>query len=152
MDEAGRVRMPPEKGEAMLPEYDRSGMTGAKKQLLKEIQKSALGTKLEPGAMPVAGSGGPQIYRLLSRSSIPRSVALRHPGFWRRSSYASIAILFRSTGRRPFWKTATGFICHVRTWPAGMGLATDWLRPIYEHIRTGVMAGGYLQIDETPIP
>ena len=30
-----------------------------------------------------------------------------------------------------------------------MGLAADWLRPIYEQIRTGVMAGGYLQIDET---
>jgi len=32
-----------------------------------------------------------------------------------------------------------------------MGLAADWLRPIYEHIRTGVLGGGYLQIDETPI-
>ncbi len=32
-----------------------------------------------------------------------------------------------------------------------MGLAADWLRPIYKQIRTGVMAGGYLQIDETPI-
>ena len=32
-----------------------------------------------------------------------------------------------------------------------MELAADWLRPIYEEIRTGVMAGGYLQIDETPI-
>jgi transposase len=32
-----------------------------------------------------------------------------------------------------------------------IGLAADWLRPIYEEIRTGVMAGGYLQIDETPI-
>jgi transposase len=30
-------------------------------------------------------------------------------------------------------------------------LAADWLRPIYETIRTGVMAGGYVQIDETPI-
>ena len=30
-------------------------------------------------------------------------------------------------------------------------LAADWLKPIYEHIRTGVMAGGYLQVDETPI-
>ena len=30
-------------------------------------------------------------------------------------------------------------------------LAADWLKPIYEHIRTGVMAGGYVQIDETPI-
>jgi len=32
-----------------------------------------------------------------------------------------------------------------------LGLAADWLRPIYEHIRTGVMAGGYVQIDATPI-
>ena len=32
-----------------------------------------------------------------------------------------------------------------------MGLAADWLRPIYEQIRTGVMAGGYIQVDETPI-
>lgn len=32
-----------------------------------------------------------------------------------------------------------------------MGLAADWLRPVYEEIRTGVMAGGYIQVDETPI-
>lgn len=30
-------------------------------------------------------------------------------------------------------------------------LAADWLKPIYEHIRTGVMSGGYVQVDETPI-
>ena len=30
-------------------------------------------------------------------------------------------------------------------------LAADWLKPIYEHIRTGVLAGGYVQADETPI-
>ncbi len=30
-------------------------------------------------------------------------------------------------------------------------LSADWLKPIYEHIRTGVMAGGYVQVDETPI-
>lgn len=30
-------------------------------------------------------------------------------------------------------------------------LAAEWLKPIYEHIRTGVMAGGYVQVDETPI-
>ena len=29
VDEVGRVRMPPERREAMLGEYDRSGMTGA---------------------------------------------------------------------------------------------------------------------------
>jgi len=30
-------------------------------------------------------------------------------------------------------------------------LCADWLKPIYQTIRTGVMAGGYVQIDETPI-
>jgi len=29
-----------------------------------------------------------------------------------------------------------------------VALAADWLRPIYEAIRTGVMAGGYVQVDE----
>ncbi len=32
-----------------------------------------------------------------------------------------------------------------------MELGADWLRPIYEEIRTGVLGGGYVQIDETPI-
>lgn len=32
-----------------------------------------------------------------------------------------------------------------------LGLAADWLTPLYEEIRTGVMSGGYVQIDETPI-
>ena len=30
-------------------------------------------------------------------------------------------------------------------------LAAGWLRPIYQQIRTGVLAGGYVQVDETPI-
>ena len=29
-----------------------------------------------------------------------------------------------------------------------MALAADWLRPIYETIRTGVLGGGYVQVDE----
>jgi len=32
-----------------------------------------------------------------------------------------------------------------------MELAAGWLRPIYESIRTGVITGGYVQVDETPI-
>lgn len=32
-----------------------------------------------------------------------------------------------------------------------MALVADWMRPIYEIIRTGVMGGGYVQVDETPI-
>jgi transposase len=31
------------------------------------------------------------------------------------------------------------------------GLAADWLRPIYEQMRTGILAGGYIQVDETPV-
>lgn len=38
-----------------------------------------------------------------------------------------------------------------QTLAAWMGLAADWLQPIYRQIRAGVMAGGYVQIDETPI-
>jgi transposase len=30
-------------------------------------------------------------------------------------------------------------------------LAAGWLQPVYEQIRTGVMAGGYVQVDETPV-
>jgi transposase len=36
----------------------------------------------------------------------------------------------------------------MATW---MGLVADCLEPIYKCIRTGVMAGGYVQTDETPI-
>jgi transposase len=32
-----------------------------------------------------------------------------------------------------------------------VGLAADWLKPIYEHIRTAVFQRGYVQVDETPI-
>jgi transposase len=32
-----------------------------------------------------------------------------------------------------------------------VGLASQWLKPIYEQIRTGVLGGGYVQVDETPI-
>jgi transposase len=32
-----------------------------------------------------------------------------------------------------------------------VALSAEWLKPIYEQIRTGVMAGGYVQVDETPI-
>jgi transposase len=32
-----------------------------------------------------------------------------------------------------------------------MGLATHWLKPIYKLIHEGVLANGYVQVDETPI-
>jgi transposase len=30
-------------------------------------------------------------------------------------------------------------------------LASEWLTPVYQQIKTGVMAGGYVQVDETPV-
>jgi len=30
-------------------------------------------------------------------------------------------------------------------------LAAQWLMPVYQQIKTGVMAGGYVQVDETPV-
>jgi transposase len=30
-------------------------------------------------------------------------------------------------------------------------LASQWLKPIYEQVRIGVMGGGYVQVDETPV-
>jgi transposase len=30
-------------------------------------------------------------------------------------------------------------------------LAAQWLTPVYQQIKTGVMAGGYVQLDETPV-
>ena len=32
-----------------------------------------------------------------------------------------------------------------------LGLAAHWLKPIYDCIKEGVLAGGYVQVDETPI-
>ena len=32
-----------------------------------------------------------------------------------------------------------------------VGMAADWLRLIYEEIGQGVLSGGYVQVDETPI-
>jgi hypothetical protein len=32
-----------------------------------------------------------------------------------------------------------------------VGLAAEWLQPIYEHIRRDVLGRGYLQVDETPV-
>ena len=45
---------------------------------------------------------------------------------------------------------ATKSICPAKL-ARWLALCADWLQPIYEQIRTGVMAGGYMQIDETPI-
>lgn len=49
-----------------------------------------------------------------------------------------------------YW-TRHGVEIQRQTMATWMGLVADWLKPIYERIRTGVMGGGYVQVDETPI-
>ena len=38
-----------------------------------------------------------------------------------------------------------------QTLAAWIGLAAEWLQPIYREIQKGVLSGGYVQVDETPI-
>jgi transposase len=49
------------------------------------------------------------------------------------------------------YRTRHGVYLPRQSMARWVGLAADWLRPIYEMMRTGVMAGGYIQVDETPI-
>lgn len=49
------------------------------------------------------------------------------------------------------WRTRHHLDIPRQSMARWLALAADWLRPIYEHIRTGVMAAGYVQIDETPV-
>lgn len=49
------------------------------------------------------------------------------------------------------WRTRHQITLPRQSMARWLALAADWLAPIYEHIRTGVMAGGYVQIDETPV-
>jgi transposase len=49
------------------------------------------------------------------------------------------------------YRTRHGVYLPRQSMARWVGLAADWLRPIYETMRTGVLAGGYVQVDETPI-
>jgi transposase len=46
------------------------------------------------------------------------------------------------------YRTRHGVFLPRQSMARWVGLAADWLRPIYETMRTGVMAGGYVQLDE----
>ena len=144
--------MPPEKGEAMLPEYDRSGMTGAKKQLLKENPK--VGPRHEARARRDAGcrKRWPADLPIVEQIIDPKERGIAAPGLLAQiivRKYCHPLPLYR---QEAILENRHGVHLPRQNMARWMGLATDWLRPIYEHIRTGVMAGGYLQIDETPIP
>ena len=64
------------------------------------------------------------------------------------SKYCDHLPLYR---QERIYATRHGVELPRQTMARWVGLAADWLRPIYDLILTGVMAGGYVQVDETPI-
>ena len=49
------------------------------------------------------------------------------------------------------YQSRSGVTLTRQTMCEWIGVAADWLRPIYEEIRKDVLARGYVQMDETPI-
>lgn len=64
------------------------------------------------------------------------------------SKYCDHLPLYR---QEQIYQTRHGVYLPRQSMARWIGLAAEWLRPIYQQIRTGVMAGGYVQVDETPI-
>jgi len=97
--------------------------------------------RAEPEAAPVIA---PLPERLLERS-LPAPGLLAHILV---SKYCDHLPLYR---QERIYATRHGVELPRQTLARWVGLAADWLKPIYDMILTGVMAGGYVQVDETPI-
>ena len=97
--------------------------------------------RTEPDAAPVIA---PLPERLLERS-LPAPGLLAHILV---SKYCDHLPLYR---QERIYATRHGVELPRQTMARWVGLAADWLRPIYDMILTGVTAGGYVQVDETPI-
>jgi transposase len=82
--------------------------------------------------------------RLLERS-LPAPGLLAHVLV---SKYCDHLPLYR---QERIYTTRHGVHLPRQTLARWVELAADWLRPIYQAIRSGVMAGGYVQVDETPV-
>jgi transposase len=64
------------------------------------------------------------------------------------SKYCDHAPLYR---QEQIYRTRHGVSLSRPTMVRWVELVADWLKPIYQCIRTAVMAGGYVQVDETPV-
>ena len=82
--------------------------------------------------------------RLLERS-LPAPGLLAHVLV---SKYCDHLPLYR---QESIYSSRHGVMLPRQTMARWVELAADWLRPVYQAIRTGVMAGGYVQVDETPV-
>ena len=105
VDEVGRVRTPPEKREAMLAEYDRSGMTGAQFARFVGVRYSTLmywlqKRRKEAGQSEQMATPGRIIRVGWKREWREKSRSLR-TSWWKWE--AGFACLL-ATGRRPRWR------------------------------------------------
>jgi transposase len=64
------------------------------------------------------------------------------------SKYCDHTPLYR---QEQIYRTRHGVSLSRPTMVRWVEMIADWLKPIYQCIRTGVMAGGYVQVDETPV-
>jgi transposase len=82
--------------------------------------------------------------RLLNRS-LPAPGLLAHVLV---SKYSDHLPLYR---QEQIYRRRYGVALSRQTLAGWVELAADWLQLVYEQIRTGVLAGGYVQVDETPV-
>jgi transposase len=97
--------------------------------------------KLNPDAAPLIA---PLPERLLE-GSLPAPGLLAHIVV---GKYCDHLPLYR---QEKIYRQRHGVQLPRQTLTRWVELASQWLKPVYEHIRTGVMAGGYVQVDETPV-
>ncbi len=97
--------------------------------------------RLDKDAAPVIAPLPPR----LQDRSLPAPGLLAHILV---SKYADHLPLYR---QQHIFATRYGVELPRQTLARWVELAADWLKPIYDQIRTGVLAGGYVQVDETPI-
>jgi transposase len=98
-------------------------------------------SRQEPWAAPVIAALPP----MLQERSLPA------PGLLAQiivSKYCDHVPLYR---QEQIYRTRHGVWLPRQTQVRWVELVADWLKPIYEYIRSGVMAGGYVQVDETPV-
>ena len=105
VDEVGRVRTPPEKREAMLAEYERSGMTGAQFARFVGVRYSTLMYWLQKRRKGAAQGEG----TASSRNDHPRWLEARVEEKWRsqrRSSWKWVVGFgwLLATGHKPRWR------------------------------------------------
>lgn len=109
--------------------------------LRRRIIRKKYVSRVDPGAVPVIAA----LPERLQDRSLPAPGLLAHILV---SKYCDHLPLYR---QEQIYARRHQVHLPRQTLARWVALAAEWLKPIYEHIRTGVMAGGYVPVDETPI-